>query len=240
MEDDKNTPAPSESTFEQKVNSILDEAKTGEDGKLVLPEDLDEATQFAVMAEKRRRDTQASFTKTQQENKVLRAQNEEVLTRWEQAAVSALSAAAQDDLEQLKHDDPDAWRAKLTELEAEARQKFNEERENVITSAKNKSEIEIRAEKLAAFQEANPGVEINDDVIENDIPPRFVKQLENGDISFDEFLQKCGSFLTGGKVLEPGAKGGDGLTLDKLGGGNRPDDRAVDSAAKETYNDEIY
>ena len=99
-------------TFEQKVNTVVSQFTTGEDGKLALPDgvEVDEATLFAARAEKRRRDTQASFTKTQQENKRLQAENDKLVQSWEQDAMSQLPAKEQARLEELKHQDPDAWR----------------------------------------------------------------------------------------------------------------------------------
>src|SRR5690606_19074853 len=234
------TDTPTSWTFEEKVNTILSEAKPGADGKLELPDDLDEATRFAVITEKRRRDTQATFTKNQQRLKQLESENEETLTRWEKAAIANLSSSKQEELEALKHSDPDAWRVKLDELENEARSKFEEEHTQVKTAATTKSEIELRAEALAQFQESNPDIILDDDVIENDIPPRFTKQLEEGKISFEEFLDKCRAFLTGEKVIEPGATVRSKPRLHDLGRSANPDDRAVDKAAKASYGDEIY
>ena len=53
-------------SFEVKINKIAEGLSRDEKGKYVVPEDLNDAEKFAVLAERRRRDTQAEYTKTSQ------------------------------------------------------------------------------------------------------------------------------------------------------------------------------
>lgn len=234
----QDTPA-TEQTFEQKVNTILAEAKQGDDGKLVLPEDLDEATRFSVMAEKRRRDTQASYTSNQQRLKALEVENAELAKGWEKDVTSKLTADQQADLEELKHEDPEAWRHKINELEQQNRTAFAETREQISSKAKEESELERRTRLLAEHNEANPEHQLTDDVIDNDIPPRFTKQLANGEVSFEEFLAKCAEYLGKPKVIK-GTDAPKSPNLAKIPGGATPTDTAVEASISESYKSEIY
>jgi hypothetical protein len=235
----ENTPAEGQ-TFEQKVNSILAEAKPGEDGKLVLPEDLDEATRFSVMAEKRRRDTQAAYTTSQQRAKALEVENQELAKGWEGDVVGKLNSEQQAELEELKHEDPEAWRQRINALEQENRQAFAETRENISSKAKEESELDRRTRLLAEYNESNPSVLITDDVIDNDVPPRFTRQLANGEINFEEFLSKVSDYLGKPKVLSPGTKAPDSPNLANSSGGATPSDKAVEASISESYKTETY
>jgi hypothetical protein len=241
---DEKTPVEKTQTFDQRVSEVVDKFTAGEDGKYVLPEEvreeLDEPTLYAAMAEKRRRDTQSAYTKTQQEFKAMQAENKQLRDRWKADAVKNLPEDKREELEQLKHDDPDAWRAKINEYEQEAGRAFDEQVDNISKEVQQETELERRTRVLTEFQTENPDVVINDDVIENDIPPRYTKQLENGEISFEEFLGKCKAFMTGGKVLETTPKGESKKTLQDLGGGSVPRDEDIDAEAQATYKDEIY
>lgn len=241
---DEKTPGDEAQTFEQKVNSIVDQFQVGEDGKASLPEDvaqdLDQATLYAVTAEKRRRDTQAAFTRNQQELKRSNAENERLRNRWKADAVKNLSDEQREELDDLKHSDPDAWRAKLNEIEQNASTAFDEQLQTISDEVHNETELERRARVLDEFQSSNPGIVLNDEVIENDIPPRFTKQLENGEVSFEEFLDKCKKFLSEGRVLETPPKGEEQPTLHDLGGGSAPREEDVAAAAKSSYKNEVF
>lgn len=240
---DEKTPGEDQ-TFEQTVNAVVDKFVVGEDGKASLPEevaqDLDQATLFAVNAERRRRDTQSAFTKSQQELKRTTAENERLRNSWKADAVKNLPADKKEELEELKHSDPDKWRDQISALEQEAATKFDEQLESIQTEVTQETELERRARVLDEFQQSNPDVVINDDVIENDIPPRYTKQLQNGEISFEEFLDKCKNFVSGGKVLETTPKGETDPTLQDLGGGSAPAESDVNAAARSSYRNEVF
>lgn len=238
---DTNTPDEGQ-TFEQVVNTAVDSLVTGEDGKIAVKEgvEMPEHVLFAATAEKRRRDTQAEYTRNQTRLKQLERENTELKLGWEKDAISKLPVEAQEELENLKLTDPDAWRAKINELEAEQKTKFGTKLDEVRKSAEESTTLETRAEQFEAFKAANPELELNDDVIANDIPPRFVKQLEKGEIDFATFLNKCGEFLSKGKVLKPAPAPGEQATLDDVGGGIVPGTEAEAKQASVSYSKETY
>jgi hypothetical protein len=235
------TPA-GEQTFEQKVNAIVSKASLSDDGTLVLPEDmqLDEPTRFAVTLEKRRRDTQSAYSQTQARVKTLEAENKHLADAWKADAGTKLTKEQRDDLEELKHSDPDAWRTRLNEIEQENANSFTTRKTEISQKASQETELEQRQRLLEEFTTANEGLVLNDQVIEDEIPPKFIKQLEKGEVDFETFLNNCKNFLTAGKVLAQPDNDVDDVSLGKMPGGSRPSASAVDGAVKDSYKTEVY
>lgn len=231
---------PSNDTFENKVNTVLKDVQKSEDGKWQLPEDLDEAVAYAANAELRRRDTQSSYTKTQQEIAALRRENETLAASYEQDVVKNLSTEDKDRLEELKHTDPEAWRAELDKVEKTNKSKFDEKRKKIKDDVTKETELERRTRLLEEHNASNPAAAITDDILENDVPPRFTKQLEKGEITFDEFLTKASEFITKPKKIDKGAKAPDEPNLGDSGGSSKPTDDARNKDIKGSYKNEIY
>lgn len=189
----------------------------------------------AEVAEKRRKDTQAAFTKGQQEIKALKAQLEQLQKMV--APPLELSDDERQDLEDLKLIDPDAWRVKMNKLEAQATEKVKEKLSEAEKAAMDALEVERRYEVMQSFNEQHPDLVINDDVIANDVPPRFLKQLEKGEIEFEEFLDKVYTFLTKGKTVK-NEETLDQPNLGKTGGGSTPQRNSQQQEPK--YKDTIF
>ncbi len=233
------TPATAD-TFEAKVNSVIQQTTKSEDGKLVFPEGVDEATAFAARAEIRRRDTQAQYTRVAQEKKSLEKQVQVMSTELEAEIIKTAPLSEQARLEELKHSNPDAWREELTKLENSARGTAKERINKVRAEATLEDVVQERAEKLRAFKEANPGFDLTDEVIASELPPRIVKDLEAGKITFDEFLAKSHKFLTGNVHIAPADKAPNLPDLGKVSGGGAPLDADSKAAKNSGYNSEIY
>ena len=70
-----------------------------------------------------------------------------------------------------------------------------------------------------SFKKLTLELKITDDVIQNDIPPRITKQLEQGKINFGEFLNQCGEYMSKGRVVAPPSdKAPDNPNLNKTPG----------------------
>ena len=229
-------------SFADLVNQTVNTAKVDEKGNLVLPDDLSEEVKYAATLEKRRRDTQSSYTKEVQSKKALEVEKATLLKKIGTATVE-FTPEQKAELEDLKFSDPDEWRKKLNEYETTARTaRLNEidvELKQVSKTTLDTQELEERKTTLANFQEANPELVINDDVIASDIPPRIMKELETGKITFEAFLDKCATYLKTGKVV----KQDDVLdqpNLGKVGGGNEPDKNAKTKDSVLSYANETY
>ena len=220
--------------IEAKVNEILPQLGTeGFDAASVDPVVL-----YAATAEKRRRDTQAEFTRTSQKLKKVEAVNAQLAQAYEADVVANLPTTEAAKLEELKYSDPDAWRAKIVEFEQTQRQKVQEKLQTIEQEASGKTEIEVRTEQLAAFSAAHPDFVINDDVIDNDIPPRITNKLRKGEISFADFLDECYTYINKGKVIAQGDVPPVIPDLGKAPGGTTPVQSKEDP--KSGYNTEIY
>jgi len=188
-------------------------------------------------AEKRRRDTQAAYTKSRQELKMLKAEREAL---EKQVLQLDLSVKQTDELEELKFQDPDKWRQEVNRLEEEAKKAKLEALNQATNEAKTKAELEHRLEVLEEFQKAHPEVHIDDEVIANDIPPRITKKLENGEISFEEFLDEVHGYLTTPKKVAAGEEPPKQVNLGKVGGRDTASEHAVSEDIVASYQNEVY
>ena len=99
-----------------------------DEGSWALPEGT-EATELeahAAMAERRRRDTQAEYSRGQAALKTAQAENTRLTQAWEKDALGKMTGEQREELDALKHEDPDAWRVKLNEYEQANRAAFGE------------------------------------------------------------------------------------------------------------------
>lgn len=221
-------------TVEEQINTILSNVTTDDKGNTVWPEDIDPVLLHAARTEKRFRDTQGSYTRSQQELKTLKAENEALAASWEKDAVSNLSATEQARLEELKATDPDTWREEITKIERDKQEKFKDKRLSVSKEAKQQTELELREAELALYNEQNPEYALTDDVIENDIPPRLTRKLEKGEITFSEFLTECKTYLSTGKVIQKETKPED-PDFNGAPGTNKPSDKAIEGNLSDQY-----
>lgn len=188
-------------------------------------------------AEKRRRDTQAAYTRGQQELKLLKAEKEAL---EHQLSKLNLSVEQNEELEELKYKDPEAWRNKINQLEQEAVVAAQQKLAEVTAEARKRAELERRAQILQEYNAEHPEVPITDEVIAYDIPPRITRKLESGDITFEEFLEEARAFLTTPKKVAAGDEPTDQPNLNKLGGRDTATPQAVNEDVIASYQNEIY
>lgn len=229
-------------SFSDRVNEVVNSMTQDDKGNWQLPEGVtDEAVIYGANAERRRRDTQSSYTKLSQENIRLTAETKLLADAWATDFSAKLDPKVQAELEDLKITDPDAWRSKLNELEQQRQASFNEQRTSIQQKAQGESELDYRTRLLADFSTANPELQLTDDVIKNDIPPRLTNQLEKGEISFGDFLEKTKEYLTKGRVVAPTTeKPNAEKNLGKVAGSDHPSDDAVSRQLSNQYNEEIF
>ena len=233
------TPATAD-TFEAKVNTVIKQATRNEEGKLVLPEGIDEATAYAARTEIRRRDTQAEYTRLSQTNSTLQKQLDGISSELESEIIKTAPLSEQARLEELKVSNPDAWREELGKLEQAARGKAKERITKVRENASLEDVVAQRATILQEFKEANPGFDLTDDIIASELPPRMVKDLETGKITFEDFLAKSHKFLTGNVHIAPAEKAPNLPDLGKVGGKGDPLDADSKAAKNSGYASEVY
>lgn len=229
------------SSFADKVNAVVNDMKQDESGKWTMPEgDHDEAIVFAANAERRRRDTQSAYTKAQQENSTLKAERDLLAKDFEDNYVGTLPTSTQVELEELKATDPDAWHQKMIDIKASRQTEFQARRDEIATKAQGESEAAYRQRALQEFSEANPSLQLTNDVIKNDIPPRITRELEEGKVTFGEFLANVQNYLTKGKVIKQEDQPNAGVDLGSVPGSDHPDPQAQQKESISQYKDEIY
>ena len=197
-----------------------------------------EKSQAQIDWEKRFKDTQGAYTKSQQELKAAKAKLE-ALEKLTQPKVE-LDEATKTELEDLKYSDPDAWRAKMNSLEQEAKRKHTEMLDEASQAAKQAAELEYRQQVLIDFQASHPDIIINDEVIKYDVPPRITKRLESGEVSFEQYLNDVAEYLKTPKVIGDGNTTLNQPNLNRVGGDDKPSDSAVKKDIVKDYKNLVF
>lgn len=228
-------------SFEQQVNAVVKQMKQGENGIWQLPDDVEasEEVKFAATLEKRRRDTESALGKTRQQLKAEEQVRKELEQRVAAQVQIDMTPEERESLEHLQETDPDKWRRKMNELEQKATTKLREELDGISLTASQQAELERRAQVLEQFNAEHPDVQLNDEVLENDIPPRIIKKLETGQVSFEDFLAEAYDYLkTPKKVASP--KLDAQPNLGKAGGGNTPSHQSQAMGELDSYRNSIF
>lgn len=242
---DSNTEAQSgnktEPTFEQTVNETVAGMMKGDNGKWQFAEgsELSDQVKFAAKTERRRRDQEGAYTKQMEEVAALKAMNEQLTAKVKTKPSAAISDEQAQELDNLKFEDPDAWRAKLNEYDTQASRQLQEELVKMEQESSKQAEVERRKIVLAQFNAQNPQLNLTDEVIIDNVPPRIIKQLETGEIAFDDFLAKAKTYITTPKVLDSGTVLAAEPNMGQLQGSANPDlDNQLGS--DDSYENEVY
>ncbi|RLA50118.1 MAG: hypothetical protein DRQ98_13275 [Gammaproteobacteria bacterium] len=212
-------------TLGQRANEILRGAQLDETGKVILPTDIPQELKEFVGLEKQRRDTQAAFTKGQQAIATLQAEKDALLS---QVGTTQISAEDAERLEILKYEDPDRWYAEKQRLDTEAQAASQTRVNETLATAQKTAEQTFREQEMVRRQKilvdftANSGLNLTEDIIKNDVPPRIQNKLNEG-MEFGAWLYEVAEYLKAPKVVENeritnvtdiGAVGGAGNTAD--------------------------
>lgn len=186
-------------------------------------------------AEKRRKDTQAAFTKSQQTLKALEAE----LAVRKTSNGTSLSNDELKQFEAIKYTDPEEWRNKVNALENTKRAELEARIEAEKSQVVHQTELERRAQVMASFNAANPGLVINDEVITFDVPSRITNKLKDGSVTFEDFLSEVKEYLTKPKVVK--TEGVEQVpNLNTVGGATTPSKVSTQKDIVATYKNEVY
>lgn len=228
-------------TFEETVTDLARDAKYDTEGMLALPEGTTEEAEYAVTLSLLNKETNDSHMADQQAIASFKAQND-VLTKKVQSllakgAYSTLNTSDKERLDELRTDDPESWRAEMDALEARVSTATDEDLKKQLSDADSGAIIAARSKLLDAHNAANPGRQITQDVIDNDVPPRIKNKLVRGTIDFAEFLAEVSEYTARGKkvVQNPVPKTKKFNTV-----GGTSDSAKSASVAGTSYEDEIY
>lgn len=210
-------------------------------GKLQLPEDMPDWHKHIIRSEKRQRDAQAELGKTQATLRGVEASNE-VLRKQALSIVPGslnLGEAELQALEVLKTNDVEAYRLQVNELEALALKQNADAlaalTSEAVTKANETFIAKDRITVLHEFRSANPNTVLTDEVLVNDVPPRFMNELNAGKYDYSTYLVKVSEYLQTAKVV-PNVGTGEEHSLSGMAGGKTPGKAAADEAGKSDYN----
>lgn len=230
--------------FKTVVDSVVATMVQGEDGNWQIPEDVlqDSAPEviYAAKLEKRNRDTQSAYTKARQTVKSLETVNSRLTEHLIENATLHITDEQRAELDSLRATNPEAWREKLTTYEQEAKTLVSSKVQEFTAEGTKVSELELRQQKVDAFKE-EVGIELTDAFIEENLPAKYIKDLEKGTIDFDEFLKRSKAYLTKTKIIKGSDEEVDNApNLGALGGGHKPSNKAVAGDIIQSYKTEIY
>ena len=194
--------------------------------------------QQVVDFEKRYKDTQAVYTKSQQELKAVKAKLE-ILEKLTTPQIQ-LDAATQQELDDLMYTDPQAWRVRMNAIEREATNKHKALLDETEKQVLVQTELENRTRLLSEYNRSHPNFPITDEVIEFDVPARITKKLEKGDITFEDYLQEVHAFLYSPKKVGTGNETLNQPNLGKISGGDTPSEGAIMKDIVANYKNIIY
>ena len=163
--------------------------------------DISDDKTLAVTSEIRRRNTESSFTRANQEKIELQAELE-VYKKLVPTSLN-ITEEEQDALDELKYSDPDAWFDRVSDIKAKAREGFQTKTQEAVDLARQdaiRNDTVASRERLLAEFNSNTATPLTDEQLQYDIPPRLTKQVETGELTFGEMIQKAHDFINGGKV----------------------------------------
>jgi len=211
-----------------------------EKGKLQLPDELSDVEKELIRQAKRTRDAQSALSKLREEKIAIEAKAgvlEETVKKVLPADLG-LSDDEQAELETLKYRDPDAYHIRMTELEKANAAKAEETVTGLTTEAIEKAKqshiAQNRLAVLEEFRSANPDLQLTDDVLVNDVPPRFMNELNEGKYDYNTYLEKVAEYIKTGKVL-PSKGSAEEKSLGDVTGGLTPGKKAAENAGKQDY-----
>lgn len=181
MKDNNSTPTES-----KKVDTVKDNQ----------PQNNNEEVDYKKLyeeSEARRKETQASYTKGQQELKVLKAENNALVESLNNG--NLLSTEQTKELDDLKYADPDAWLTKKLTYENEAKAKLVEQQNLVRADALKNVTQQEKDVAINKFLETNSDITL--DMLNLDVPVRIQNKLNNNEISVDAYLDEASKFLRG-------------------------------------------
>lgn len=156
------------------------------------PVESQEQTEKPKNYEKMFKDTQAAYTKARQEVAALKAKNAALEKAMVQQGVQ-LDPEVAEELEQLKYQDPEAWRQKLNAIE-------NAKAKEVTSEITRQAEVARRKEVLAEWNQQNQDAQITDYIVKNVLPSGLTNKLKNSEVSFEGFLAEASNFLRQVKI----------------------------------------
>ena len=110
---------------------------------------------------------------------------------------------------------------------------------HMAEEARQTTETTTRDTLYTDYQTKYPDI-INNDILNNDIPPRLIKNLEEGRVDYKGFLDSCVNYMSKTKVLKKEPIVTPAVDLSDLEGGDTPSGDAQQAENKQTYASEVW
>ena len=217
------------------VNDTLKQIKVDDKGKFIYPDGIDPMLKIAVANAKSFRDTQSAYTKTKEELKAIEAERNALKQELGKlySPTAELSEQEKLELEELKITKPDQWYKRMRALEEASAKKIDEKLNEVSNKTRELSVAEQREKALEEFN-ASGEFKLTKENLEFDIPPRWHKQLNDGEITFEELLQKSAKLLGAPKVVKK-EEVPQTTNLNNAGGSGSPINGAKEADVLQSY-----
>lgn len=226
-----------------KVSDIVKQITVDGTGNYVFPTgvELTEEMKFAATAEKRRRDTQAEFTKVNKSKLALEAENNKLREILLKQSI-VFTPEQTEELEDLKLEDPEKWRQKLNEYESKViegrKTTISELSTNVITEAERTFEVSLQGKVLEEFNKLH-GIGLTEELLADEVPNRITKKLVEGKVSYEEYLEESFTYLKTNKAIKEESVMGD-PNLNRVSGGKEPGKFDAEPSLREAYSKDLY
>jgi len=180
--------------MQTELNELVKQVTVTDEGKFIYPDGTPDHLRLALGSEKKFRDTQSAYTRSQQ---ALKEAEEAKAALLEQLASQVPAGGLSDDeverLEELKYTDPDAWYKERQALESKVTKAHRE-------TLTKEQELRSRHAYLASINTGRDTV-ITPELLDNDIPPRINNKLRNGELSFEAYIAEVVAYLDKGRVV---------------------------------------
>ena len=229
-------------TFAEQVNEVAKTLTQDESGVWQKPEDtdIDANVLFAATLEARRRNTESLYGKTKHALDIETGRTKKLEQRIAAQVKISTTPEKAEELADLQQSDPEAWRLEMNKLEAAAKASLNSEFDTdraEVTEAAERARLE---ELITAHNAAHPDAQVTDETLQNDIPPRIVKKLQEGKISFEDFLVEASNYLATPKKVGGASKPSDVTNINNVGGTDVPTPQAVAGDFETTYKNATF
>lgn len=162
--------------------------------KLELPKGTDIATKMAIEAEISRRSTQGKHTKIAQELALANKKLEKTAPLARKGVSGGFTSEELAELEELKSTDVEEWRKRYNELEGKIRARGEEEYTKAITVDDTALGNEVFKSDLESFNTALDKP-LTQDELDNELPPKYFKAVQEGTLTYEEYLTKAYKIL---------------------------------------------
>jgi hypothetical protein len=127
----------------------------------------------------------------------------------------------------------------MNQLENEAKIKHKQTLDNATQEALQVFESENRSQVLAAFNMSHK-LNLTQETLDLDVPRRIAVKLENGEISYEQYLVEAAEFLKTPKAIGTNTETMKQPNLSNVGGDNTPTDGAVNKDIAANYSNIVF